>query len=908
MRRLLFLFPVLLILLGAAQAEGVYYHNAYSQQETCYHATPLCIHADTSTTDAITLEEVRALGLLPCPVCVQEASDPQGVRAVARGGTYVLKMTDEWMNSRKDIGSVFGFTDPRLYSGNDIYKPLARRIHGDAYVAFLDAIQNGGTANILAYYPGIYPQNDELQMCQRHIGGAWYTALRPDEAARKAMAKNGKLKMYLRFFGGESTYADGTLTLGEGDEWGDDEYELKFEKMSSDAVFTREYDGLTLSLFEEIGANIFVLREHNADADLLLDVGLSLDGEDMGISLSGYMDGTDAVYVGVFTAPEAAQVKGGAVPAIPREPWITEEAYQGTDYAIVKKGTAGYGVVDRAGSFVIPPTGEEYGQDIFRNDDTFFVYRRNKLQSLRVVRIEGGTTVELARLDAPANGFVDYLGSNRAVFAVELFDGTSASWQIRNVDTGALLSELPIDESELDPPTGTFMGVNPSYVLETAKPERLVFGGTRGEGESEHDEFWLADNRGKRVSENWQYIEPLSWSDAGGLFLVSTWEEDEHTSWPNDQEDLFAGYDGRAWFGPHWRCGIIDHNGNLLAPCAYTKATLLSPSTVRLETPDGQEILVELKDNDYAFNVIEGDAPLQIAATQIDEAIVRKFPDGSKLETPAVMPTLEESCFSRENAPYWHKNPDCNYAETDWLKNDILGDQTRQIEVSQAESEGQKPCPGCAATFPPTFTGVFPDWPHTLAPWGYEKGDMVEDDDWPRGVVELPPDVVSTWGMPVEKLNHLFPEAWDEENEITIDPDYPDDYAGVYKNACGGFTFLLVDPTPRRVAEWRELLEGEFWVISAQYGWNDLRRLAKAAERILFADVELRKDDGPSYFHIVSVSVSQIANAVEIGVLPDGFDEGVQRIREALAEAGYSDPCMLRFVPENYPSWGCDPL
>ena len=28
----------------------------------------------------------------------------------------------------------------------------------------------------------------------------------------------------------------------------------------------------------------------------------------------------------------------------------------------------------------------------------------------------------------------------------------------------------------------------------------------------------------------------------------------------------------------------------------------------------------------------------------------------------------------------------------------------------------------------------------------------------------------------------------------------------------------------------------------------------------------------------------------------------------ALAEAGYSDPCMLRFVPENYPSWGCDPL
>ena len=214
----------------------------------------------------------------------------------------------------------------------------------------------------------------------------------------------------------------------------------------------------------------------------------------------------------------------------------------------------------------------------------------------------------------------------------------------------------------------------------------------------------------------------------------------------------------------------------------------------------------------------------------------------------AVLPASAEaeSCYSRENAPYWHKNPDCHFAETDWMDVGILGGETRALEVNQAESEGQKPCPGCATAFAPTFTGEFPEWTHVLAPWGYEKGDMVEDDDWPRGVVELPPDVVSTWGMPVEKLNHLFSEAWDEENEITIDPDYPVDYAGVYKNACGGFTFLLVDPTPRRVAEWRELLEGEFWVISAQYGWNDLRRLAKAAERILFADVELRKDDGPS--------------------------------------------------------------
>lgn len=100
------------------------------------------------------------------------------------------------------------------------------------------------------------------------------------------------------------------------------------------------------------------------------------------------------------------------------------------------------------------------------------------------------------------------------------------------------------------------------------------------------------------------------------------------------------------------------------------------------------------------------------------------------------------------------------------------------------------------------------------------------------------------------------------------------------------------------------MLEGEFWVLSARYSFNDLKALAKAvSNRILTADSERRARGETSYYHIVSVSVSQIANAVEIGVLPDGFDEGVQRIREALADAGYSDPCMLRFVPANYPSW-----
>ena len=40
----------------------------------------------------------------------------------------------------------------------------------------------------------------------------------------------------------------------------------------------------------------------------------------------------------------------------------------------------------------------------------------------------------------------------------------------------------------------------------------------------------------------------------------------------------------------------------------------------------------------------------------------------------AVLPASAEaeSCYSRENAPYWHKNADCHFAETDWMDVGIL--------------------------------------------------------------------------------------------------------------------------------------------------------------------------------------------------------------------------------------------
>ena len=87
MKRWLIAFSGLMLLLCAARAEGVYYHDADDPLANCYHATPLCIDAGGAN-DVVSEADAKALGVLPCPVCVQQAADPQGVRAVARGGTY----------------------------------------------------------------------------------------------------------------------------------------------------------------------------------------------------------------------------------------------------------------------------------------------------------------------------------------------------------------------------------------------------------------------------------------------------------------------------------------------------------------------------------------------------------------------------------------------------------------------------------------------------------------------------------------------------------------------------------------------------------------------------------------------------------------------------------------------------
>ena len=242
----------------------------------------------------------------------------------------------------------------------------------------------------------------------------------------------------------------------------------------------------------------------------------------------------------------------------------------------------------------------------------------------------------------------------------------------------------------------------------------------------------------------------------------------------------------------------------------------------------------------------------------------------------AVLPASSEAelCFSRENAPYWHKNPDCHFAETDWMDVGILGEETCELEVNQAESEGQKPCPCCATAFAPTFTGDFPDWPHPIAPW-----DIGTSETW------VSKKVREKWGDPAERIKTLCPERIDPNTGECIDPDYPDDYAGLYVNAAGGYTLMIVDPTSERVSTYRRRLNGEFWVLYVLYGWETLRTAQNTVDEQL---------DWKALC-ICSTGVDVICNRVVIGVYED-LPTNTVRIRGLLAALGYDSENMFAVI------------
>lgn len=318
MRRLI---PIIvLILLSGATAQASLGMYCTTADDWYYHQDQNCQGENRGY--YMEQEQLERQEKFPCPVCVPEKNAPDRIMAATRGGTIVLCMPDEWMKTRTDIMGVFGLALPDRYTGEEAEKMLAQYLHGLDYTGFRNDYHANGRAEARVFSPSILMTTDYtrltsepfLNMHQRHIGGAWYIAFRPEKSFED------ELEIYLRFFTGDIKMENDELIISMPMEWGDSDYNLKLKNIGSNSiVFSKEYEDIRISVFRERGVNIAAIYEYGADETLLEGVRLNIAGAPEEIMLSGYISGETAVFCCVLTDGEVHALEKGAEVYLRRE-------------------------------------------------------------------------------------------------------------------------------------------------------------------------------------------------------------------------------------------------------------------------------------------------------------------------------------------------------------------------------------------------------------------------------------------------------------------------------------------------------------------------------------------------------------------------------------------------------------
>lgn len=211
--------------------------------------------------------------------------------------------------------------------------------------------------------------------------------------------------------------------------------------------------------------------------------------------------------------------------------------------------------------------------------------------------------------------------------------------------------------------------------------------------------------------------------------------------------------------------------------------------------------------------------------------------------------------------PYFHARPDCRFGC--FGAQDFSG--TQRCTEAEALGQGKRPCPGCMGA--PVFTGEFPEWTHDVMPWDF--GGM---DTW------LSSEILVRWGDAGDALRAL--------------DALPGDFAGLFRNACGGYTVMLVHPDEVRIAQLRSQLGCEFWVMDAEFRRSDLDAIQAAVCRLM--------EEGR--FGVHGCYVKEDANRTVIET-DDASEETVRGVADALAEAGFEDPRMYHIEATPRAEW-----
>ena len=555
MRKLIWLLALLLMLACAAQAEEYY---CTQTDDLYYHVNASCGGLTGMTT--LSAEDAKNSGKFPCPVCVPDDTQWQtDIAAVARGNTIILRIADSDL-AKPELTGVFGLSWPETAPVSEAASFLSEYLHGDDYNRVLQEIESG-SVDAIVRMPDILPidadGHDALMiMNRRHIGNAWYYAIRPKDQVGDTW------DMYWRINGLKLEMRDDEIQLTFEQQTPESTRTLSVSPFSDPAAFSRLYDGCKVEVFADAGAdiraNVAVITQFDGDPDYMESSTLYI-GDQVRIPINGYMNGSDGIFCCILTDAEYAYLKNGAKATVLPPDCMESASFENSPYAAVQKGTGGTGIVDQSGTFVVQPV-----YDYIQKPDAisfhttipvpFFCTDYDGVLTV----LDGASLSSIVQL-SPIHGKIRAEYMNPSAF--ECYDDHGI--RIISLTTGDTLMDIPYTDDGERLIDGWYRHMAAGY------PTRLV--------QKNEYEASLVTLTGETVSESYPNITPLIWKGDRGAFLVAK----RGTS--NDQSNN-RHLDGDAPTTTdsqnEWLYGLMDENGEIIVPIEYTSVEVTDDLTV----------------------------------------------------------------------------------------------------------------------------------------------------------------------------------------------------------------------------------------------------------------------------------------------------------------------------------------
>ena len=555
MRKLIWILAFLMMLACAAQAEEYY---CTQTDDLYYHVNASC--GDLTDMNSLSAEDAKNSGKFPCPVCVPDDNKWQAdIAAVARGNTIILRIADDDL-AKPELTGVFGFSFPETAPASEAASFLSEYLHGDDYNRALQEIESG-SVDAIVRMPDILPidadgQDALMIMNRRHIGNAWYYAIRPKDQVGDTW------DMYWRINGLKLEMRDDEILLTFEQQTPESTRSLSVSPFSDSAAFSRLYDGCKVEVFADAGAdvcaNVAVITQFDADPDYMENSTLCI-GDQVRVPVNGYMSGADGIFCCILTDAEYACLKNGAKAAVLPPDYMESASFENSPYAAVRKGAGGTGIVDQSGTFVVQPV-----YDYIQKPDAASFHTTIPLPFFctdydgALTVLDGASLSSIVQL-SPIHGKIRAEYMNPSAF--ECYDDHGI--RIISLTSGDTLMDIPYADDGERLIDGWYRYMADGY------PSRLV--------QKNEYEASLVTLTGETVSESYPNITPLIWKDDRGAFLVAK----RGTS--NDQSDnrhLDGDAPTTADSQNEWLYGLMDENGEIIVPIEYTSVEVTDDLTV----------------------------------------------------------------------------------------------------------------------------------------------------------------------------------------------------------------------------------------------------------------------------------------------------------------------------------------